>query len=181
MPSANLSGKPSGTTPGHVEEDFGCQFPVLDGGACERGIESTVIRFSGRWEIIRQGCLSGEMLSEVIGYLPLISKKSEKPVCPGQMYKHYAPNAKLHLTGHFEQDRVIVGYNGRSYPNSKRVFLLGEEPMQIMQNLYGVLRDLDREGIVEAFVDINIPENGLWSTIKKDYSELRIRNDLSKN
>ena len=37
MPSANLSGRPSATRPEHVEEDFGYDFPVLDGGVCLKG------------------------------------------------------------------------------------------------------------------------------------------------
>lgn len=169
MPSANLSGKPSGTSVRDVEEDFGAAFPVLDGGLCERGIESTVIRFAGRWEMIRLGCLSAEMLGEVLGYLPVVARPSAKPVCPGQMYKHYAPSAKLRLTGHFEAGRVVVGYAGRSYPHSKRVFPLGaiENPAQVMQNLYGVLRDLDREGVAEAYIDMDVPESGLWMTIRE--------------
>jgi L-threonylcarbamoyladenylate synthase len=169
MPSANLSGKPSGTCFEHIEEDFGSHFPILDGGRCERGVESTVIRFDGCWEIIRLGCLSGEMLREVLGYMPPVAKKGVKPVAPGQMYKHYAPNAKLHLKGHFEKDRIVVGFQNRLYPLAKKVFTFGhiENPLEVMQNLYRILRDLDREGVQEAFVDMDIPEEGLWCTIRE--------------
>ncbi|HEY4832803.1 MAG TPA: L-threonylcarbamoyladenylate synthase, partial [Waddliaceae bacterium] len=51
MPSANLSGNPSATRAEHVEMDFGEEFPVLDGGACCLGVESTVLIYrNGRWE-----------------------------------------------------------------------------------------------------------------------------------
>lgn len=167
MPSANLSGKPSGTCAEHVEEDFGSHFPILDGGACERGVESTVIRYAHNWEIVRQGCVSGEMMSEVLSYVPLIAQKTAKPVCPGQMYKHYAPNAKLHLKGHLEKDLVVVGFRNRVYPLAKKVFVLGGDPHEVMQNLYGTLRDLDREGVQEAYIDMDMPIYGLWSTIRE--------------
>lgn len=42
-PSANLSGRPSTVSPEQVEEDFGADFPVLDGGRCEKGLESTIL------------------------------------------------------------------------------------------------------------------------------------------
>jgi len=47
MPSANLSGRPSATLPGHVENDFGQSFPVVDGGPCSQGLESTILIYSG--------------------------------------------------------------------------------------------------------------------------------------
>lgn len=168
MPSANLSGKPSGTCLEDVEEDFGAHFPILDGGRCERGVESTVMQYKERWEIIRLGCLSGEMLSETLGYIPSIAKRSDKPVCPGQMYKHYAPIAKLHLKG-YSEGSVVVGYRNRLYTGAKKVFMFGnvENPKEVMHNLYRILRELDREGVEEAFVDMDIPENGLWSTIRE--------------
>src|SRR5262249_3302090 len=59
MPSANLSGRPSATTPTHVETDFGHVFPVLDGGPSIGGLESTILYQVGeRWQIIRQGALT---------------------------------------------------------------------------------------------------------------------------
>ncbi len=59
MPSANLSGRPSATSPQHVEEDFGSDFPVLDGKNCSKGLESTILFYQQpEWVIIRLGALA---------------------------------------------------------------------------------------------------------------------------
>lgn len=169
MPSANLSGKPSATCAEHVEEDFASLVPVLDGGVCAQGVESTVLCFhEGAWEIIRLGCISAQSLQEVLGYAPKLGRKGDKPLCPGQMYKHYAPKAKLHLGGH---GAALIGYQNRFYPPVERFYSLGtsEDPREVMQNLYRVLRQLDRDGVEEAFVDMDIPSDGLWETIQERF------------
>src|SRR3984957_7402842 len=93
MPSANLSGRPSSTCPEHVEADFGIDFPILDGGPCKQGLESTILIYQSQWEIIRLGALEPEIFTEVLGYTPEIAglDKMGNPLCPGQLYRHYAP------------------------------------------------------------------------------------------
>ncbi|MFN4174279.1 MAG: L-threonylcarbamoyladenylate synthase, partial [Parachlamydiaceae bacterium] len=87
-PSANLSGYPSATHYKHVENDFGIDFPVVDGGMCESGLESTIIAKSqGKWRILRLGAISQEALEKKLGYKPEIVKPSSKPECPGQLFK----------------------------------------------------------------------------------------------
>ncbi len=171
MPSANLSGKPSATNPEHIEVDFGIDFPVLDGGHCTQGVESTILYYDQiEWKIIRQGALSREKFISVLGYEPIFvsSSNKEKPLCPGQLYRHYAPKAKLRLVLETENlsDRVIVGFSDRSYPSS-HVYLLGpsDNPEIIAQHLYDVLRQLDKDEVSEAYIDIKFPEEGLFSTI----------------
>ena len=70
MPSANLSGKPSATSVHHVEDDFGANFPVLDGGSCKSGVESTILYLKeqgseGEWVIVRLGALSPEEFNPI--------------------------------------------------------------------------------------------------------------------
>lgn len=129
MPSANLSGKPSSTQAQHVESDFGDHFPVLDGGACQKGLESTILHFHERWTIIRQGSLVPADFESTLGYRPSIENAStkESPICPGQLYKHYAPKAKLHLVDSFENisGKVIVGFSDRVYPSGCHLLSLG--------------------------------------------------------
>lgn len=171
MPSANLSGKPSATMPEHVEADFGKDFPVLDGGATKHGLESTIIILRhDRWEIIRLGAIPAELFESCLGYIPkaVISKKDEKPLCPGQMYRHYAPKAKLLFTSMPEKAKgVVIGFKDRKYLNANRVFSLGNSSNadEIAENLYSVLRQLDEESVTEAFIDANMPHTGLWATI----------------
>jgi L-threonylcarbamoyladenylate synthase len=172
MPSANLSGRPSATCPEHVEADFGANFPVLDGGACRKGVESTIlIHNGGQWRIIRQGALAAEDFNRVLNYVPLISFKepANTPLCPGQLYRHYAPKARLILSKKIAADAhsVILGFSGRTYPDGAKIIIMGsaEDPIGVAEQLYAILRQLDDEGVKEAGVDFNIPEQGLWATI----------------
>lgn len=172
MPSANLSGRPSSTLPEHVENDFGTDFPVLDGGPCKQGLESTIlILMEDEWKIIRAGALSAEHFEAALGYIPEIVKvkKGENPICPGQLYRHYAPKAKLVLKKEFspEGEGIVLGYSDRTYPPSYQVITLGSltQPETIAENLYAVLRDLDLSGIESVYVDMNFKPEGLLATI----------------
>lgn len=172
MPSANISGRPSSTGPEHVEQDFGLHFPVLDGGKCDRGLESTILAYNqNKWEIIRQGALPAEHFASSLGYTPEIREKiqHEVPLCPGQMYRHYAPKAKLKLVDSFEniKHEVIIGFSDRTYPSQCHVLALGplSKPELAAANLYSVLRQLDQEGHSEAYVDFAFPKVDILSTL----------------
>jgi L-threonylcarbamoyladenylate synthase len=170
MPSANISGRPSATRPEHIEHDFGSHFPILDGGVCQRGLESTIILFRGdKWEIIRTGSIAAEDFLETLGYVPHINSSTQAaPLCPGQMYRHYAPKAKLLLTKPSEnEEAVILGFLERDYPAKCRVLPMGSvlQPETVAENLYGLLRQLDAENISYAYVDMQFPSHGLWTTI----------------
>jgi L-threonylcarbamoyladenylate synthase len=173
MPSANLSGKPSSTAPAHIEMDFGRDFPVIDGGVCEKGIESTVLVFNhDKWEVGRLGGITSEQIETVLGYFPKnpVSIKQEKPLCPGQLFRHYAPNATLHTEESIpESCTVIIGFSGRTYPSSKTIKILGpiDNPDEVAKLLYQTLRELDLEKVSHAWVDMNFPEGGLWACIRE--------------
>lgn len=170
MPSANLSSRPSSTCVEHVEEDFGHDFPVLQGGECLRGVESTILMFrEGRWVIVRLGALSPEDLGNVLGYRPEVVTKADgqAPLCPGQLYRHYAPTAKLLLTGQPEANQVVIGFSDRKYPEGCRVLSLGESTnaLTAAHRFYAILRQLDEEGVTAAWVDMDFPNEGLWLTL----------------
>jgi L-threonylcarbamoyladenylate synthase len=169
-PSANLSGSPSSVDPFHVETDFGSAFPVLDGGVCLKGVESTIlIDHEGQFKVGRLGAIPLESLKQILGYLPSPAVKGEKPLCPGQLFRHYAPKAKLRFTSDFTYAPVIIGLEGRNYPASARLFLLSKEndPETACTRLYTLLRKIDLEGLEEAFIDSNLPIGGLWDTLRE--------------
>lgn len=171
MPSANLSGKPSATTYEHVEADFGEDFPVLDGGPCSKGLESTILYYDqSRWVIGRLGALAAEEFEAILGYAPAIFKP-EKPICPGQFFRHYAPKAKLFLgdRSRLEEASFILGFMERHYPPNKKVMSMGSlyNAEEVAEHLYQVLRQLDIEGVSEAWVDMDFPREGLWKTIEE--------------
>lgn len=174
MPSANLSGKPSATSPEHVEEDFGLNFPVLDGGNCEKGLESTILCYQkDRWVILRLGSLEPAAFLSVLGYEPevILKTDSSKPLCPGQLFRHYAPKAKLLFGDSIDISEVsfIIGFKERIYPKEKRIIHLGSllNPNEVAENLYKVLRQLDQEKAQAAWVDMDFPSDGLWQTIRE--------------
>lgn len=172
MPSANLSGTPSATTPEHVESDFGQEFPVLDGGACRMGLESTILIYQNeRWHIIRQGALPGSAFKKVLGYIPKVkgNENPEKPLCPGQLFRHYAPQTKLILSKDCSvlEDQTILGFTDRHYPDSCRLISLGSlsNPDEVAENIYGILRFLDDEKQEVVYVDVDFPKRGILATI----------------
>jgi L-threonylcarbamoyladenylate synthase len=172
MPSANLSGRPSATRPEHIEDDFGKNFPILDGGICQKGVESTIVLYQDpEWVIVRLGALPLESFKSVLGYEPKVMEKIKdaQPLCPGQLYRHYAPRAHL-ILGEREaltQVSFVLGFKERLYPPEKRVILLGSlhYPEEVAENLYQALRQLDQEGASQAWVDMDFPRQGLWQTI----------------
>jgi L-threonylcarbamoyladenylate synthase len=172
MPSANLSGKPSGTCAADLFEDFCEDLPVVDGGVCAGGIESTVIHYiDGMWAIIRLGAISAEDLAKVLPYQPQFAKTTvEQPTCPGQLYRHYAPQALLHLKTDFKNETgVVLGFSDRKYPATLELLALGSsnDPYAIGENLYSTLRECDRRQLKEVWVDFDLPVGGLWETLRE--------------
>ena len=104
-PSANRSGAPSPTDARRVQEDMdGRIAAVVDGGACDVGVESTVIDVSGECvRLLRPGAVTVEMLQAVVGDVEVdkavLSQLEQGAVAasPGMKYKHYAPAAKVIL------------------------------------------------------------------------------------
>lgn len=174
IPSANLSGKPSSTSYEHVEKDFGSSFPVVDGGVCEKGIESTILIFKDdKWQIGRLGAISPESLYPILHYVPEDATVSKAPICPGQLYRHYAPAATLHLSNNFANASLIIGFLDRTYPATAEVWHMGSSsnPEQAAHELYHLLRELDRQNKSEAWIDMDFPETGLWKTIRERLSK----------
>ena len=96
-PSANPSGKISPTRAAHVLAGLeGRIDAVLDGGATEVGLESTIIGLDPRPTLLRAGGLPGEVIEKAIGR-PLAAANPELITAPGQLASHYAPNAALRL------------------------------------------------------------------------------------
>lgn len=118
-PSANSSGRPSTTKAEHVIEDLSGKIAmIIDGGAADIGLESTIVDVSGDVPVIlRPGFITKEDLLSVIGeidYDPAILKRSIDnnmvAKAPGMKYKHYAPKGDL-IIYEGEMDAVIMAIN----------------------------------------------------------------------
>lgn len=157
-PSANTSGKPSPTMAEHVFHDMDGKIPmILDGGATEIGIESTVLDMTCEPPcILRPGQVTKEQLEEVIGIVRLSSEvQSNSPKSPGMKYLHYAPEAPVYL---IEEDvRLIEMAIDHLHNEGKKVAVLSPHNFQTAdydfplsaETLYSSLRKCD-------MMDVNI-------------------------
>ena len=103
-PSANLFGRISPTTAAHVQADLGQDLLVLDGGACEVGIESSIVDCTREWPVLlRPGGISRAHIEAACGHSlvdPLQAEQEAGQAAPrasGTLEAHYAPRAKLRL------------------------------------------------------------------------------------
>ena len=116
-PSANLSGKPSPTDASHVVQDLDGKVDVIiDGGSCEIGLESTIVKImqDERGEpyllLLRPGAITHDALCCVcprVDIAPAVAERlaeNERPLSPGMKYRHYAPTAPLILLDGDAQD-----------------------------------------------------------------------------
>ena len=104
-PSANISGRPSPTDAKYVVEDMNGRVDmIIDGGECEIGLESTIVKIDGNsLTLLRPGAITYDALCCVcdnVKIAPAVLEKlaeNEKPLSPGMKYRHYAPNADFVL------------------------------------------------------------------------------------
>lgn len=160
-PSANRFGRISPTTAAHVREELGDVLPlVLDGGACEVGIESTILDLSrGHPVILRPGAISCDDIARIIGRVPEMAHvpttpSSDTPRVSGSLAAHYAPRTALLLVPSAE----LVS-RAAEHGQSRRLAVLSRsvakvvgaavwreapnEPVAYAHELYANLRDLD--------------------------------------
>ncbi|HEU4651852.1 MAG TPA: L-threonylcarbamoyladenylate synthase [Croceibacterium sp.] len=111
-PSANRSGEVSPTTPAHVAQSLGGAVDaILDGGACARGLESTIValREDGSWQLLRPGPIAEGELAQLLGPArPLTDAAIE---APGQLARHYSPGKPVRLdAGEAADDEFVIGF-----------------------------------------------------------------------
>ncbi len=106
-PSANRSGQPSPTDAMSVRRAFGPEFPVLDGGACEVGIESTVVEVrEDRLILHRPGFVSRTDLQQVCG-LPVLDPGDQSIRSPGRVHPHYRPSGPCWVVSSSELVKLV--------------------------------------------------------------------------
>ena len=103
-PSANASGLISPTRASHVMASLKGRIPlVIDGGATQRGIESTIIAATdGRLRLLRRGPIEVDAV------------EVERPSAieaPGQLASHYAPSKPLRLDAtEAKEGEYLIGF-----------------------------------------------------------------------
>ena len=133
-PSANRFGRISPTTAAHVQSELGETLPILDGGPCEVGIESTIIDCTrGAPVLLRPGAITGDQVEAACGrkllsneeLLTLIPRELEAenilnvtPKASGTLASHYAPNATVRLMD-AKALQMALGMLGNDLPNGE--------------------------------------------------------------
>jgi L-threonylcarbamoyladenylate synthase len=169
-PSANRFGRVSPTLATHVVDEFketlGDTLTVLDGGACDIGIESTIVDCSrGRPVLLRPGVLVRGLIEAAIGE-PLLEPDADAPRAPGTLAAHYAPNAKVRLMSKQMLNTALqmLGDEPLGLAVYSRGISLGaargvrhrrmpSRPDQAAHELFSVLRELDAEGVQLIWVE----------------------------
>ena len=182
-PSANSSGKPSPTRASHVEFDLNGKIDmIVDGGAAEWGLESTIVDVSGEVPmILRPGAVTKEMMEEVVGTVeidPAILQKPAadlKPKAPGMKYTHYSPKAEVILVkgettavadeinrlaaedmAHGLKTGVMATEETKDLYKADIILSLGsrERPEEIGANLFKYLRKFDFLGAERVYSEV---------------------------
>jgi L-threonylcarbamoyladenylate synthase len=176
-PSANLSGKPSATCAEHVIYDMNGRVDlIIDSGASELGLESTVIDVTSFPPVIlRPGGVTIEQISQIIPGTKIdlgIIKNEDSaiPKAPGMKYKHYSPDAKVIIVkGKYEDvaDKINDILINMKSDNKKIGIMATDETIKrydsmkaciisvgsrqnrasIAYNLFDVLRKFDQSGM----------------------------------
>lgn len=162
-PSANRFTGLSPTTADHVRAAFGDAVPVLEGGPCQVGIESTVVAIEdGKPKLLRPGMISlGEIERAA-------AQGAEAPhPSPGMHKKHYSPRTRLLLVRSASElpDRTgAYVWRAALGPAARAVRMpLDAEPYAAQ--LYRVLHQLDAENWPWIAVEMP-PDTPDWSAIR---------------
>jgi L-threonylcarbamoyladenylate synthase len=170
-PSANKFGHVSPTTAQHVRDEFGPGLMILDGGACDVGLESTIVDLSrGRAVLLRPGAIGREDIARVTGTLPA-EADMHAPRASGTLASHYAPHTPLVLMeARRFADELRVGdavLAFRAPPAHRAATAWIEAPNDSVRyghDLYRNLRELDAHRATRILVEAP-PPDASWEAV----------------
>jgi L-threonylcarbamoyladenylate synthase len=184
-PSANRFGRISPTTAEHVQRDLGSDVDlILDGGACEIGIESTIVDVSrGRPAVLRPGRISEDDITRALG-VGVAPRDALAPRAPGSLDAHYAPRQPLRLVRARDWesralskavDRGVMSFRARPEGDASLIWIeASSDPERYAHELYANLRTLDASGCGEILVE-EPPASGEWTAIRDRLMRARSR------
>ncbi|CAM3517299.1 L-threonylcarbamoyladenylate synthase [Paracidovorax anthurii] len=168
-PSANRFGRVSPTTAQHVHGEFGDDLLVLDGGACDVGIESTIIDCTrGVPVLLRPGAITRAQVEAACGLAPLSKEDlpSHTPRASGTLEAHYAPSAKvrlmdakalqtgLELLGAGAAHLAVYSRAALRTPSSRVVLRrMPQDAAAAAHELFAALRDFDDRGVKLIWIE----------------------------
>jgi L-threonylcarbamoyladenylate synthase len=170
-PSANRYGRISPTEAGHVREEFGVDSPpVLEGGACEVGLESTIISLVGEPLLLRPGAVGLDRLEALLGPVRR-ARPGEGPRAPGTTVAHYAPVTPMRLVSSDDlasavpAGAAVYAFRGRP-PDHTGVWLQAPgDPVRYGHELYARMRELDRVRAPVILIE-TVPQTAPWDAVR---------------
>ncbi|MBR2380908.1 MAG: threonylcarbamoyl-AMP synthase [Clostridia bacterium] len=180
-PSANISGRPSPTSAEYVVEDMNGRVDmIIDGGECEIGLESTIVKIDGNsLTLLRPGAITYDALCcvcENVKIAPAVLNKlaeNEKPLSPGMKYRHYAPSSDFVLLDGEKRDALefmkkeqienncaVLCYDEEfEYLNASLSISIGKENDLSTQakRLFTALREADKLGANKIYAHLPTP------------------------
>lgn len=178
-PSANRFGHVSPTTAQHVADDLADAVDlILDGGACDVGIESTIVAFTGdRPMLLRPGGIALDAIAAVLGQAPA-PRDAAAPRASGTLASHYAPRTPASLVAsdglraelaqlEERDERVaVLAWNVRSPQAFDGVWIdAPADANGYARTLYANLRALDRAN-ADAILIEQVPGDHDWAAIR---------------
>ena len=180
-PSANRFGRLSPTTAADVVEDLGAAVDyVLDGGACQVGVESTIVDVSDEDApaLLRPGGVAREEVEAVLGR-PL--RLGSSAPAPGTLPSHYAPRARVLAVAERDVEASVAALlaDGRRlavlgparllarlprHPGLVATRVVPDDAGAMAHDLYAALRALDRDG-ADVIVAVLPAELGLGAAV----------------
>lgn len=175
-PSANISGHVSPTTAAHVLSDLAGRIDlIVDGGAVDVGVESTIVGCFDEPMLLRPGGLPRAEIERVLGRAlkqPPAEAESDsnQPLAPGMLASHYAPRARVRLNAvSLAPGEALLAFGLGAISGidaASAVMNLSErgDLDEAATNLFGFLRALDAKG-VHTIAVMPIPDEGLGEAI----------------
>ena len=170
-PSANSSGRISGTSAAAVAADLGARIPlIVDGGQTPVGLESTIIKVEpDRIVLLRPGGLPVEEI-EALSDRPVMRRHGGEIVAPGMLASHYAPGARVRLdVDAVRPDEALLAFGPHRVEGADRaraMLNLSEtgDLREASRNRFAFLQQLDPAGAATIAVE-PIPGHGLGEAI----------------
>lgn len=171
-PSANKYTHLSPSCAAHVEGSLGEAIAVLDGGACQVGIESTIVSVAGDdWQLLRHGMITEQAVMNVAGK-PALTVATYTPKAPGQHLLHYSPRTPSQLL----QDVASIKTFVASHTNCVALLIepfevgcpaltIGNEPAHAAELLYAQLHQLDAMCAQHLLIQA-VPDTDAWAGIR---------------
>ncbi|MFQ6333742.1 L-threonylcarbamoyladenylate synthase [Methylophilus sp. 3sh_L] len=173
-PSANKYTQLSPTTAAHVEAGLGANIPVLDGGACQVGIESTIVSVHvDTWMLLRPGMIDAAAIAAIAGKPAKALAETDLPKVPGQHLLHYSPRTPCML---FCSTHAMRDY-AQQHPNSASLLFsadltltaqeihLPAEPALAAEQLYAALHTLDAAQAETILIE-SPPATAAWDALR---------------